>query len=140
MSTRCINSIEFKTNNNEIISVSSSNLDYFYVGNLDQNGDETNYELKNNNDLFANFFMVKIINDNSDNIKSIYNRLINKKDIVGFNLGFTNGEFQKFDVPKKRIATNGIMENKYEETFILDNDLGIIITDKEVKYKKELFI
>lgn len=41
---------------------------------------------------------------------------------------------------QKRIANNGVMENKFEEILELTDGFGIIVTDKNLKYKKELFI
>lgn len=139
MSTGCIYSIDIKTNNNETISIPSDYFDHFYIANLDDEGDEVNYGYNDNNNLVANFFMIKI-NNNSNEIASVYKRLSDKKDIIGVTLCFTNGSRQEFDIPKKRIACNGVMENKYEDTYDLDSDLGIIITDKNIRYKKELFV
>lgn len=140
MSTGCIYNIDMKTNNNETISIPSDYFDHFYIANLNDDGDEINYGYNDdNNNLIANFFMIKI-NNNSSNIEEVYQRLVDKKDIIGITLCFTNGSRQEFDIPKKRIALNGIMENKFEETFDIDSDLGIIITDKNIRYKKELFI
>ena len=53
---------------------------------------------------------------------------------------FTNGKYQEFDLPKRRIASNGVIVNKYEHTFYdEDNNLCILISDKNIKYMKELF-
>ncbi|MCH5167579.1 MAG: hypothetical protein J1F35_06800 [Erysipelotrichales bacterium] len=141
MSRGCIYNIDLKTNNNEIISVSSDYFDHFFIANLDDNGDETKYEIiDSSNELGANFFMIKILNDLSKEMKNHYDRLLEKKDIVNISLSFTNGSKQEFKIPKKRVASNGVMENKYEEILELEDGFGIIVTDKNLKYKKELFI
>lgn len=141
MSTGCIYNIDFKTNNNETISVSSDYFDHFFIANLDDNGDEVKYDtMDNSNELGANFFMIRILNELSKDVQETYKRLLNKKDIVKISLSFTNGQKQEFKIPKKRIANNGLMENKYEEILELDEGFGIIVTDKNLKYKKELFI
>lgn len=139
MSTGCIYNIDIKTNNNETISIPSDYFDHFYIANLDDEGDEINYGYNDDNNLVANFFMIKI-NSNSNEIASVYQRLASKKDIIGITLCFTNGSRQAFDIPKKRIASKGVMENKYEDIYQIGDDLGIIITDKNIRYKKELFV
>lgn len=141
MSTGCIYNIDLMTSNNETISVSSDYFDHFFVANLDNNGDEAIYNIiDNSTDLGANFFMVKILDEFAKEEHAFYKRLSSKKDIVKISLSFTNGQKQEFVIPKKRIANNGVMENKYEEVFELDDGFGIIVTDKKLKYKKELFV
>lgn len=140
MSTGCIYNIDLKTSSNETISVSSDYFDHFFVANLDDNGDESTYNIiDTSSELGANFFMIKILDDFASEEHDLYKRLANKKDIVEINLSFTNGNRQAFVIPKKRVANNGVMENKYEEIYKLDDGFGIIVTDKNLKYKKELF-
>lgn len=141
MSTGCIYNIDLKTNNNETVSVSSDYFDHFFVANLDADGDEIKYNVfDNSSDLGANFFMIKILDEFAKEAEELYKRLFSKKDIVKINLYFTNGQRQEFVIPKKRIANNGTMENKYEEILELEDGFGIIVTDKDLRYKKELFI
>lgn len=140
MSTGCIYNIDLKTSNNETISVSSDYFNHFFVANLDDNGDETTYNIvENSSELGANFFMIKIIDEYAKDAQELYKRLFEKKDIVEISLYFTNGLRQEFIIPKKRVANNGVMENKYEEILELEDGFGIIVTDKNLKYKKELF-
>lgn len=140
MSAACIYNIDLKTNNNDIIRISSDYFNHFYIANIDENGDEIGYDTLEDNSLNANFFMIKIINDNSRESKEVINRIIEKKDIIGVDLSFTNGYKQIFNIAKKRVVSNGTTENKYQETFFDNEDLCIMITDKNIKYKKELFI
>ena len=141
MSRGCIYNIDFKTSNNEIISISSDYFDHFFIANLNDDGDEIKYEkVDNTSGLRANFFMIKVLDEFAGDMLNSYKRLFNKKDIVEVCLSFTNGSKQQFEIPKKRIANNGIMENKFEEVLELDDGFGIIVTDKKLKYKKELFI
>ncbi len=140
MSTGCIYNIDLKTSNNETISVSSDYFNHFFVANLDDNGDETTYNIvENSSELGANFFMIKIIDEFAKDAQELYKRLFEKKDIIEISLYFTNGLRQEFIIPKKRVANNGVMENKYEEILELEDGFGIIVTDKNLKYKKELF-
>lgn len=133
-----IHSIELTTNNQDIISIYPSNFDRFYIANIDQNGDEISYGC-NDNHLEANYFMIKILNDKSYDANEVIKRLTDKKDIINISIHFTNGKEQVFDIPKRRVQMDGILINKYEETFFDNDDLCIIISDKNIKYKKELF-
>ena len=134
-----IHSIELTANNQDIISIFPSNFDKFYIANIDQNGDEISYG-NNGNHLEANYFMIKILNDKSHDADEVIKRLTDKKDIVNVSIHFTNGRIQVFDIPKKRVQTDGLLTNKYEDTFFDNDDLCIIISDKNIRYKKELFV
>lgn len=136
MKPTCIYNIDFKTSNNEVISISSDNFDHFYICNLDDDGNEIGY-LNEDDTFVANFMMMKI-NNMDEEARDIINR-IKKNNISIIELCFTNGYRQAFKIPKKRVVKNGKMHNECQELFDLDNSLGIIITDKKLKYKKELF-
>ncbi len=141
MSRGCIYNIDFKTNNNEMISVSSDYFDHFFIANLNENGDEINYLSKKGSEaLVANFFMIRIYNELNEISENIYTRLLKRKDVVSIIISFTNGRKQEFEIVKKRIASNGTMINKFEDIFEFDDSFGIVITDKNLKYKKELFV
>ena len=133
-----IYNIEFSTNNQDIISIFPSSFKNFYIANIDENGDEIPYG-ESNNSLDANYFMIKILNDKTYDANEVINRLKNKKDIIGLSIHFTNGKTQKFNIPKRRIQEEGMLINKYEDVFTDEDDLCIIISDKDIKYKKELF-
>ncbi len=133
-----IHNIEFTTNNQDIISIYPSSFKNFYIANINDDGDEIAYGI-NNNHLEANYFMIKVLNDKSYEAKEVIDRLMSKKDIINISIHFTNGKTQVFDIPKKRIQSEGILVNKYEDAFYDDEDLCIVISDKEIKYKKELF-
>jgi len=138
MKTSCIYNIDFKTNN-ETISISSDNFDHFYICNLDDEGNEIGY-IKENDDYVANFMMMKINNINDIEMIDTVNKIRNKNNISTVELCFTNGYRQSFRVPKKRVVKDGKMQNTCEELFEFDDSLGIVITDKNLKYKKELFV
>lgn len=133
-----IHSIELTANNQDIISIFPSNFDKFYIANIDQNGDEISYG-NNGDHLEANYFMIKILNDKSYDANEVIKRLVDKKDIINVSIHFTNGKKQTFDIPKKRVQTDGILTNRYEDAFFDEEDLCIIISDKNIRYKKELF-
>ena len=133
-----IYNIEFTTNNQDIISIFPSSFSNFYIANIDNNGDEISYGV-NGNALEANYFMIKIVNDKSYDASEVIKRLQTKTDITGLSIHFTNGKTQVFNIPKRRVQKDGILINKYEEVFNDEDDLCIIISDKDIKYKKELF-
>ena len=133
-----IHSIELTANNQDIISIFPSNFDKFYIANIDQNGDEISYG-NSNGHLEANYFMIKILNDKSYDANEVIKRLTEKKDIVNVSIHFTNGKKQVFDIAKRRVQSDGLLVNKYEDTFFDNDDLCIIISDKDIRYKKELF-
>ena len=39
---------------------------------------------------------------------------MSKQDIVKIGISFTNGKYQEFELPKRRIANQGMVINKYE--------------------------
>ena len=142
MKMDCINSIDIYSNNKDVFTITSDSFENFYVANIDDNGDEINYLLcEDQVTLFANFFMIKIKNnDSEDNTLLILQRLLRKKDIIHVTINFTNGHKQAFELAKRRVAKNGILENTYEDAYLdNNNDLCIMVTDKNIKYKKELF-
>ena len=142
MKMDCIDSIDIYSNNKDVFTITSESFDNFYIANIDDNGDEMNYLLcEDQITLFANFFMIKIKNeDNNDETVLVLQRLLKKKDIIKVTINFKNGEKQDFELIKRRIAKNGLLENSYEDAYLDDNnDLCIMVTDKDIRYKKELF-
>ena len=105
------------------------------------NGDEINYErIKHSSTLYANFFMIKLLKSDDPRSNNIVDRILKQKDIVKIGINFNNGAYQEFDIAKRRIVNDGLLENKYEEVFLDENnDLCILICDKALKYKKNLF-
>lgn len=142
MKMDCIDSIDIYSNNKDVFTITSESFENFYIANIDDNGDEMNYLLcEDQITLFANFFMIKIKNEENDSESIIVlQRLLKKKDIIKVTINFKNGEKQDFELIKRRIAKNGVLENTYEDAYLDDNnDLCIMVTDKNIKYKKELF-
>jgi hypothetical protein len=141
MKMDCIDSIDITANNKDVITISSDSFENFYIANIDDNGDEINYLIcEDNITLFANFFMIKLLSDKNEGTIYSLQRLLKKKDIVKVTINFNNGVKQDFELAKRRIAHDGILENTYEETYIDSNDdLCIMVTDKNIRYKKELF-
>ena len=141
MKMDCIDSIDITANNKDVITISSDSFENFYIANIDDNGDEINYLIcEDNITLFANFFMIKLLSDKNEGTIYSLQRLLKKKDIVKVTINFNNGVKQDFELAKRRIAHDGLLENIYEDTYIDSNDdLCIMVTDKNIRYKKELF-
>jgi len=141
MNAGCIYNIDLITNNKETYSVSSDDFNHFYIANINEDGDEINYNMLNDyNSLFANFFMIKILQSDSKSINNIIKNIDEKNNIIKVGINFTSGKYQEFDLPKQRVASNGKLINKLEKNFYDDqNNLCIIVSDKKIKYAKELF-
>ncbi len=137
MTASCIYSIDLNTNTNESFNISSDNFDHFYIASLDDNGDEANYIRNKANSLEANFFMIRILN--SKTIADIIQRLYTKQDITNVAINFTDGTTESFVIPVDRKLSNKKLINTYEDANLIDNNLCILITDKKIRYKKNLF-
>lgn len=139
MSTGCIHSIDITTNNNDTLSISSDDFENFYIANLDEKGDEISYSSsKSRTCLYANFFMIKLINKTYN--KFVIKRLHDKNDITKITLKFTNGKYQDFELATKRVLNDGVLENVFQKSFKLDGNLCILISDKRIKFMDNLFI
>lgn len=136
MRNGCIYSIGITTNANDTFSISSDCFDHFYIANINDDGDENKYK-KNNQKLEANFFMVRIIKDTET--ATPIRKLSKINNIVKVEVFFTNGISQEFEIPKKRVAQNRQLINVYEETFTDESGLCILITNKKIRYKENLF-
>lgn len=138
MTASCIYSIDIITNTNETFNISSDYFDHFYIANIDDKGDESKY-IKNNSDSYeANFFMIRILN--SPDIKKIVDRLYKKQDIVNVQINFTDGSSEHFNIPVDRKLENKKLINTYEEASLLEDAICILISNKKVKYKENLFV
>jgi len=130
-----ISNIDLITNNDEIISLSPNMYKNFYLANLDKNGNEIKYEIIKDT-LKANLLLLRIKKNEAINC---YNILKENKNITNVAIHFTNGLVQKFQLSKRRVASEGKLINKYEEIIEIENDLCMIITNLNIKFKKELF-
>ena len=141
MDTALVSNIDFTTNNKEIITVSPNNFSNFYIANIDDAGDEKNYDIiSETKTLLANFFMIRLKKENNQESFLAHERLSSRKDIIKVTIHFINGISQDFDLAKKRVVKDGKLENICEEIFYLEEDLCIIISDKKIKYAKNLFV
>ncbi len=137
MTASCIYSIDLNTSTNESFNISSDNFDHFYIASLDDKGDETNYTRGKENFLEANFFMIRLLNSKS--VEEIVQRLYKKQDIVNVSVNFTDGTSESFRIPVEKKLNNKKLVNSYEDATLVENNLCILITDKKIKYKKNLF-
>lgn len=138
----CIYSIDLTTTNREVLSISSDDFEKMYISNIDDTGDEIPYKpnKKDSKILDANFFMIKILNGEYGSNQGFIQRLYERQDIFKVTLRFTNGKKQEFELPKKRVVNDGILQNKYQYTFFEEENLCIIISDKKIKFMENLFI
>ena len=139
MITDCIYNIELTTNSNIKISIPRKNFDNLYISNIDDFGDEIPYD-STNSTLSANFFMVKITDQSHEN-SNFVEEMYKNKNIIKVKLNFMNGLTQEFELSKKRVVNDGVLENKYQQShYNQDGELCILITDKKIKFKENLFI
>ena len=142
MISDCIYSIDFTTTNCETLSISSDDFENLYIANINDVGDEVPYVSSNSQkeSLLANFFMIKILNGDYCANEGFIQRIYEKQDIASITLKFTNGRSQNFELPKKRVVMDGILKNKFQHSHFQEDDLCIIISDKNIKFKNNLFI
>ena len=111
-------------------------FDNFYISNLNNNGEEIAFLSKeNSNRLTANFVMIRLTDDiieynlTNNNLKENAFKLLKENKIKEIDINFKNGYMQPF------------MFNIKNETYILKNtnDLCILLSDNDIKYKDNLF-
>lgn len=139
--TQGIKTIDIIFEDDASISIDSKLFSNFYISNIDEEAMEIPYEkLFNCNKLYANFITLRIssaINEYYKNnvIKKIYDKkniseiIINTKNNkrIYFNLASSIDPFKEENI------------NLYDQSFIEDNDLCLLITPYKIKYKNHLF-
>ena len=112
-------------------------FDNFYISNLNEQGDEIAFFTKENtNKLIANFVMIKLSNEiieynlTKNNIKENAFKLLKENKIKEIDINFKNGYSQPF------------IFNVKKDTYItkISNELCLLLSDNEIKYKDNLFV
>lgn len=136
-----IKNIDLTFEDGDTISIDKRLFSHLYISNIDDNANEIPYErILNTNRLYANFLSIKInkiINKlyNQDMINNIYNK--NIAEIIVY----TNSNRSiLFNVASTIDPFNNVTDNLFDKSFILDDDLCILITPFNIKYKNHLFI
>ena len=120
-------------------------LEYFsnlYISNIDDNADEIPYEkLLDTNILYANFFTLKINNSINDFYNSnIIKKISNKKNIAEIELNTSNDKKILFNLASSNDPFKKNDNNIYDQSFIKEDDLCLLITPYKLKYKNHLSV
>lgn len=123
--------------NGENIIINHTELDDFYISNIDSKGEEIPYEQTLiRNKLYANFCMLKI-NNTLDYSK--LSRIKKQNDIIEIQIVFSNQTSIKFDIASDADPFSKNYHNNFEY-IIEDSDyLGLLLSEYNIKYKENLF-
>lgn len=136
MKNASIKNINIKLTSNEEIIVTPNMFENLYISNLNENGEEIAFIPKeNSNRLKANFFMIKLsdgiieYNLTKNTLKDNAFKLLKEKRIKEVEINFKNGYSQPF------------MFNVNKDVYNLkiQNNLCLIFSEYEIKYKENLF-
>lgn len=111
-------------------------FDNFYISNLNKEGEEIAFiQKENSNKLTANFLMIKLSDEvieynlTKNYLKENAFKILKENTIREIDINFKNGYTQPF------------MFNVKKESFILKNtnDICLLLSDNDIKYKESLF-
>ncbi|MDD2207973.1 MAG: hypothetical protein PHG03_00355 [Bacilli bacterium] len=125
----------------ENIVLEESFFTNFYISNINNFANEIPYEkLFDTNILYANFFTLKVkktINEVYN--QNIINKIFNKKDISKVILNTSNQKEIVFNIASDIDPFKKDKNNTYNQSFILEDELCLLITPYKLKYKNHLF-
>lgn len=139
--TQGIKTINLIFEDGESISIDDFLFSNFYISNIDEEANEIPYEkLLDTNILYANFFTLKINNNINDYYhKNIIKNIFDKKNIAEIVLNTTGEKTISFNLASSLDPFKKNNINTYDQSFIQDDDLCILITPYNIKYKNHLF-
>ena len=132
-----IENINIILNTNEKIVATPDMFDNLYISNLNNWGDEIAFISDNHsNNLIANFLMIKLSNEiieynlTKNNLKENAFKLLRENKIKKIDINFKNGYTQPFSL------------NVNKDAYIINNNdnMCLLLSDKNIKYKDYLFI
>ena len=136
MNSAGIKNINIKLNSNEIIIATPKMFENLYISNLNESGDEIAFiSNEKNNHLKANFFMIKLSNEiieynlTNNSLKENAFKLLREKKIKEVEINFKNGYSQPF--------TFNINKEIFSQK--RNNDLCLLLSEHNIKYKNNLF-
>jgi hypothetical protein len=124
---------EFSLANGDVIKIAKEEIVKMFISNIDNNGDEIEYEntiIKGK--MFANFFMCSIFD------AQLYQTLINNS-VDSIKLIFKNNKYIEFYLPSTNDPFNDDKRNGFQKCYLNDNVFNLIITNKNIKYCQNLF-
>jgi hypothetical protein len=134
-----IEAINIIFENGDNIIINASDFKDFCITNLDDNGNEIPYEqtiIKNK--LYANFVLLSMKSNLKDSNK--FKRLKARQDITEIMVIFKNQKYIKFVVPSNADPFVNSYHNDYEYIYEDGNNLGLLLSKYNIKYKNNLFI
>ena len=139
--TQGIKSINIIFDDGDNLSIDNVLFSNFYISNIDGNANEIPYEnILNTNILYANFLTLKIRNSiNQHYNQNMINTIYNKKNISQIILNTEIGKEIMFNVASSIDPFDKKSSNIYDQSFILEDDLCLLITPYTIKYKNHLF-
>ncbi|MDD4187784.1 MAG: hypothetical protein PHX04_03380 [Bacilli bacterium] len=136
-----IEKINLVFDDGESITLEDSFFTNLYISNINNIANEIPYEkILDTNVLYANFFTLKIkksINELYN--QNIINKIFNKKDISEIIINTNNQKEIVFNIVSNADPFTRNSNNKYNQSFILEEDLCLLITPYKIKYKNHLF-
>ena len=136
MNNANIKNIDIILTTNENIIAPPNMFDNLYISNLNIKGEEIAFDSeKKTNGLTANFLMIRLTDEiieynlTKNNIKENAFKLLKNNKIKQININFKNGYSQPFifNIQKEMYTTKN------------SNDLCIIYSEQNIKYKDNLF-
>ena len=124
--------------NGEVITLNKEECSNFYISNVKDNGEEIPYEptiIKNK--LYANLCLIKLNKEILEPYK--VKRLKNKKDIVEVQVIFGN-KCARFDIASNANPFMTEYNNDLEYIYEDDNNLGLLMSEYNIKYRNNLFV
>ena len=131
-----IENINILLSDNKKIIATPEMFDNFYISNLNEKGEEIAFLSKeDSNKLIANFLMIKLSDEiieynlTKNDLKDNAFKILKENKIKEINIKFKNGYIQPF------------MFNINKEVFYIKNtnNLCLLLSDIDVKYKENLF-
>ena len=137
-----IKSVNIFFDDGNSIFIESNLFSNFYIANIDSEANEVPYEkMFNTNTLYANFFTLKIsslINEYYHD--NVIKNILNSKNISEVVLCTNLGKKIKFQVASQADPFKKNSDNYYDNSFLIEDDLCILITEYNIKHKKHLFV
>ena len=132
-----IEAINILFENGDIISLNQEECENFFISNVKNDGEEIPYEPTIiRNKLYANLCLIKLNKGFLDNFKK--KRLQYKKDIVEIQVIFGN-KCARFDIASNANPFMPEYNNDLEYIYEDDNNLGLLMSEYNIKYRNNLF-
>jgi hypothetical protein len=135
-----MNNIKFVNiifNNGDDISLNADDFEEIYVANIDENGNEIEYEMTPiNGTMNTNFVFLKLKKEKNGDF---FNRIQENKDIIQVMFIFKNDKYVKFNVTSNSEPFANEYINEYQHFVQNERYYGCIVSEFPLKYRQNLF-